>query len=870
MSEGTAEASCGRTQPDEPELEVIHGTSRATSPSSMVVHDDAATSSERTVGWELWTMGLAALAMSAVANVLVHQARTVHRLELELDRLNSDVLVATVSSSFDDSSTRRRLDDALDDFKSNFVGVRMWVTRDAARDFGDYGEAYEALLYDGNAASYREPEKRFRDSLADVHGAAVFWVALLVGATTAVFATTAGCWWLSGRRRRRRRRRLGEECRRRPPKRRRRLLCDIVGRHQHRAVPPLDPTRLLEGLPPAFVIDEAMRVVSVNGAAASTFGFDESDLINRPITLALDLDDLAQETLFGCRTSSTSSNESSEYSHRNASGGRRREVDVKGQTKLGKELHIVAHATRTLDTVTGERLCTIVCHDVTQLVGKAEELEIQKKVLLQFAHEMRNKYTPAASMLEQILLSLKGNKSVGEIVTELASDQDDIKLSIALLREADALIATRLELHKVYAGKYASEPNTATCDIWDLMSSKVSAAGVLAPSGVRFAALMPDGYDNLRVVVELDTYIFTHITNSLLFNARKHTKSGSVALSFVKEDKGSLEFAVIDTGTGVPASIACRLFREDVASGAVRGVGLGLISCKHFAAAIGGDCWLESTAVQDLCDGDTTKPHGTEFRFKLPGKVVQALSSSSSSNGAPDPTPEGRGTAVVVDEQERFDQDVASPNFRPSQQTHFAGALPRVMTIYVVEDSMMIRRSIVTKLTALCRRIDGEFTFHEHATVESILPQIDGFAHNANVLVTVDENLDTTGGKLRGSALVTALVDVGFLGVIVSASGDEANTTEHLDRGADLAWGKPLPTSDEMLETLCRTYNQKIRKNRPSLPRGGVANASAPIRLLGQRTAAGQNNNNLPTTAADSAPPSPASKVCSSKWISST
>lgn len=158
-----------------------------------------------------------------------------------------------------------------------------------------------------------------------------------------------------------------------------------------------------------------------------------------------------------------------------------------------------------------------------------------------------------------------------------------------------------------------------------------------------------------------------------------------------------------------------------------------------------------------------------------------------------------------------------------------AGSLPLNLTVYIVEDSASIRRGLVGKLRSVCRRIGGDFNFHEYSSVESIMPHLDDFVHNSNVLVTVDENLDSSGGRLLGSDLILALVKADFRGIIISASGDEATARDHERLGANLVWGKPLPTWERMLESLCCIYHAKVRRKRPSRPRvdGAYASASA-------------------------------------------
>ena len=82
-----------------------------------------------------------------------------------------------------------------------------------------------------------------------------------------------------------------------------------------------------------------------------------------------------------------------------------------------------------------------------------------------------------------------------------------------------------------------------------------------------------------------------------------------------RTDEG-VEFAVRDTGRGIPPEIAEKLFRIDVGHGSTegtageRGSGLGLILCKEFVEKHGGRIWFESSPGE-----------GTVFFFSLPDRL---------------------------------------------------------------------------------------------------------------------------------------------------------------------------------------------------------------------------------------------------------
>lgn len=514
---------------------------------------------------------------------------------------------------------------------------------------------------------------------------------------------------------------------------------------------------LLKGMGvPAMVVDRDFRtVVDANRAALDKFEYDKSELIGRCI------DDVLPG-FFDDDVLPDDASNSSVSTH--CPSRRRRTIGV---TATGNKLVLVCDSTR-LVFENGTTYDTVIAQDITELVLKTDDLEVQKKVLSQFTHEMRNKYTPATHMLEHVQNLVETEFT--DLHGELRESLHDIRLSVGLLHEADQLVATRLQLHKIYSGSYVSSPNIETVEILDSMEHRVQAAAAMGHRNVAFLAeIWPTGYEECELHVRVDMYMWTHLANNLLSNARKHTTSGHVVLALVGEHEGKLTFSVRDTGRGVPESIAKRLFHEEVASGDVRGVGLGLVSCKKFAESIGGNCWLHSTKQ---ITPDSPEDSGSDFRFSLPGKIVSSHKKRES-----------------------------RPDLR---ELDFARYVPPDLTVVVVEDSALIRKSIVTKLETACRLMmpaskKSSWTFVQHATVESFLPHVKEY-DRFNCLVTLDHNLDSQGGHSTGSDLLRA-INPGFQGRLISVSGDENTADEHKFLGAHASWGKPLPS----VSTICHT-----------------------------------------------------------------
>src|SRR5204862_1488410 len=99
--------------------------------------------------------------------------------------------------------------------------------------------------------------------------------------------------------------------------------------------------------------------------------------------------------------------------------------------------------------------------------------------------------------------------------------------------------------------------------------------------------------------VQVDGIRLRQVLLNLLTNAVKFTPAGSVALTVRAAADGAVEFAVSDTGPGIPAAERPRLFqpfaRLDPA--ASEGSGLGLALVQGLCGVMGGSVRLEETGA---------------------------------------------------------------------------------------------------------------------------------------------------------------------------------------------------------------------------------------------------------------------------------
>jgi len=109
--------------------------------------------------------------------------------------------------------------------------------------------------------------------------------------------------------------------------------------------------------------------------------------------------------------------------------------------------------------------------------------------------------------------------------------------------------------------------------------------------------------------IKTDPLRVQQVLTNLLTNACKHTSSGQIRLGCsLEEVPGMLAFSVEDTGPGIPADQAERIFERFVKLDEFKqGTGLGLSICRDIAARMNGRVYL-----------DTTYTGGARFVFAIP------------------------------------------------------------------------------------------------------------------------------------------------------------------------------------------------------------------------------------------------------------
>ena len=225
------------------------------------------------------------------------------------------------------------------------------------------------------------------------------------------------------------------------------------------------------------------------------------------------------------------------------------------------------------------------------LTEKASELEhanqYKSEFLANMSHELR---TPLNSSL--ILSKLLADNRHGNLTPEQVKYAQTIT---GAGNDLLMLINDILDLSKIESGKVEMMPETFT-----VKSTVEGVLGILRPAAAqKRLAMSCEVEESAPQQMTTDPQRLGQVLKNLLSNAIKFTEKGSVAVRLYSREKGTISFAIKDTGIGIAThqhGIIFEAFRQ--ADGSTHrkygGTGLGLSISRDLARLLGGELGVES------------------------------------------------------------------------------------------------------------------------------------------------------------------------------------------------------------------------------------------------------------------------------------
>lgn len=259
--------------------------------------------------------------------------------------------------------------------------------------------------------------------------------------------------------------------------------------------------------------------------------------------------------------------------------------------------------------------CAQIITDFIHRQDLQEALLAKEEFLRGITHQLR---TPIHGVLASSELLAEVLASDLSITGQETSINESALTHLATIQASGTLLmATVNDLLKfnTWSRNKAEELKPRSCDLYCIENDIMDLLRASMPESLH--PEVPISFDlqlaRERSLVEIDTIILQDALQPLIVNALQATKCGSITVKVsTKAGSSTLEFDILDTGSGIPSSDRTRIFQPfEKGSIHANGVGLGLTLAVKAAHLLGGTVDLVSSEVGT----------GSHFRVEFPSLV---------------------------------------------------------------------------------------------------------------------------------------------------------------------------------------------------------------------------------------------------------